>query len=174
MGSVKINSSLCTGCGTCIDVCPEKNLKLDELTEKKVSTVLDGKNCTSCRTCEIRCPEQAIKVKVPDILKVDPPQDYPPEEGRYLRGNDLSPVAVVAILDTFDFKIPSELTKLVQVAIESGAALAGTLQTENIGLEKVVSNIVANPNIRYLVICWRESQGHRTADAIINLVENGV
>ncbi len=108
------------------------------------------------------------------MLKVEPPPDYPPEEGRYLRGNDLSPVAVIAILDTFDYKIPPELTKLLQTAIESGAALAGTLQTENIGIEKVVANVVANPNIRYIVLCWRESQGHLTADTLINLVKNGI
>ena len=103
-----------------------------------------------------------------------PPSEYPPEEGRYLRGNDLSPVAVAAILDTFDFKIPPELAKLVQVAVESGAALAGTLQTENIGIEKLIANVVANPNIRYLILCWRESEGHLPADALINLTKNGV
>jgi tetrahydromethanopterin S-methyltransferase subunit A len=108
------------------------------------------------------------------MLKVNPPSEYPPETGRYLRGNDYSPVAVVAILDTYDFKIPPELIKLVEAAVESGAALAGTLQTENIGLEKVIVNVVANPNIRYLVLCWRESQGHLTADALLNLVKNGV
>ncbi|MGQ9461220.1 MAG: tetrahydromethanopterin S-methyltransferase subunit A [Candidatus Bathyarchaeaceae archaeon] len=108
------------------------------------------------------------------MLKVDPPPNYPPEEGRYVRGNDYSPVAVAAILDTYDFKIPPELVKLVEVAVESGAALAGTLQTENIGIEKIVANVVANPNIRYIVLCWRESQGHLPADALMNLVKNGV
>jgi len=108
------------------------------------------------------------------MLKVNPPPEYPPEEGRFLRGNDYSPVAVVAILDTFDFKIPPELVRLVKVAIESGAALAGTLQTENIGIEKLVANVVANPNIRYLILCWRESPGHLPANALMCLVKNGV
>jgi tetrahydromethanopterin S-methyltransferase subunit A len=103
-----------------------------------------------------------------------PPPEYPPEEGRFLSGNDFSPVAVVAILDTYDFKIPPELVRLVELAIQSGAALAGTLQTENIGIEKIVANVVANPNIRYIVLCWRESQGHLAADTLTNLVKNGV
>jgi hypothetical protein len=77
-------------------------------------------------------------------------------------------------LDTYDYKIPPELVRLVEVAVESGAALAGTLQTENIGIEKIIANVVANPNIRYVVLCWRESQGHPPADALINLVKNGV
>jgi tetrahydromethanopterin S-methyltransferase subunit A len=43
--------------------------------------------------------------------------------------------------------------KLFQVAIESGTGLAGTLQTENICIEKVIANVVANPNVRYIVLC---------------------
>ncbi len=34
-----------------------------------------------------------------DMLKVKPHADYPTEEGRYLRGNDFSPVAVAIILN---------------------------------------------------------------------------
>jgi len=108
------------------------------------------------------------------MLKVEPPEDYPPEDGRYLRGNDYSPVAVVAILDTFDDAIPLDIEKVVKVAIESGAALAGTLQTENVGTEKMITNIVANPNIRYLILCGRESPGHSTGEALAALIKNGV
>ncbi len=57
------------------------------------------------------------------MLKVKPPNGYPPEEGRYVRGNDYSPVAVCVILDTFDFAIPAELNELVMVGAYSGAAL---------------------------------------------------
>ena len=174
MVSVHMQTEKCTGCGTCVDVCPENVFKIHESEGRRFSRVAAGDDCFSCRACEVRCPEHAIRVEAPELLKVHPPSDYPPEEGRYLRGNDLSPVAVVAILDTFDFKIPSELINMIQAAIESGAALAGTLQTENIGIEKMITNIVANPNIRHLVICWRESQGHLTADALVNLAENGV
>ena len=82
------------------------------------------------------------------MLKVDPHPDYPSEDGRYLRGNDLSPVAVAIILDCDADKIAPELENLVRVGIETGAALSGTVQTENIGFEKIVCNTVANPNIR--------------------------
>jgi tetrahydromethanopterin S-methyltransferase subunit A len=68
---------------------------------------------------------------------------------------------------------PPDIERLVRLAVESGAALAGTLQTENIGLEKVVCNIVANPNIRYLVVCGPESPGHLVGDAILALAKNG-
>jgi tetrahydromethanopterin S-methyltransferase subunit A len=78
------------------------------------------------------------------MLKVSPHQDYPPEEGRYLRGNDSSPVAVAIILNNDADKVPPEVEKLVRAGVESGAALSGTVQTENIGFEKIVCNIVAN------------------------------
>jgi tetrahydromethanopterin S-methyltransferase subunit A len=108
------------------------------------------------------------------MLKVNPHPDYPPEEGRYLRGNDFSPVAVAIILNCDADKIPPELEKLVRAGIESGAALAGTVQTENIGFEKIVCNIVANPNIRYLVLGGPESEGHLTGEAMKALIRNGV
>jgi tetrahydromethanopterin S-methyltransferase subunit A len=108
------------------------------------------------------------------MLKVKPPDGYPPEEGRYVRGNDYSPVAVCVILDTFDFAIPAELNELVMTGVDSGAALSGMLQTENIGLEKMVCNIVANPNIRYIVLCGREAAGHLPGESLLALKQNGV
>lgn len=108
------------------------------------------------------------------MLKVKPPDGYPPEEGRYVRGNDYSPVAVCVILDTFDFAIPTELNELVMAGTDSGAALSGMLQTENIGLEKMICNIVANPNIRYIVLCGRESAGHLPGESLLALKQNGV
>lgn len=108
------------------------------------------------------------------MLKVKPHQDYPPEEGRYIRGNDASPVAVAIILNCEADKIPLELTKLVRVGAESGAALSGTVQTENIGFEKIVCNIVANPNIRYLILGGPESEGHLTGEALKALMQNGI
>jgi len=110
----------------------------------------------------------------PSIRKVKPPPDYPPEEGHYLRGNDYSPAAVVILLHTFYDKIPDYLERLASVAIESGAALAGMLQTENVGIEKIICNTVANPNIRYLIVCGVESSGHQPGQALSSLMRNGV
>ncbi|MFQ5575938.1 MAG: hypothetical protein ACE5G8_03000 [Anaerolineae bacterium] len=108
------------------------------------------------------------------IQKVNPHLDYPPEEGRYLRGNDYSPVVVAIILNCDADKIPPDLETLVRAGVESGAALSGTVQTENIGFEKIVCNVVANPNIRYLIIGGPESEGHLTGEALKALLLNGV
>jgi len=108
------------------------------------------------------------------MLKVQPSPDYPTEEGRYLRGNDFSPVAVAVILIYDQDKIPRDIELLVRAGVEAGAALSGTIQTENIGVEKIVCNIIGNPNIRYLILTGPESPGHSTGEAIISLLKDGV
>jgi hypothetical protein len=57
------------------------------------------------------------------MLKVNPPDGYPLEEGRYIRGNDYSPVAVCIILDTFAFAMPMGLKGLVRAGVDSGVIL---------------------------------------------------
>jgi len=109
-----------------------------------------------------------------EIRKADPGAEYPPEEGCYLRGNDYSPVAVVVILRWMREQTPADIENLVRVAVESGAALAGTLQTENVGLEKIICNVVSNPNIRYLIVCGPESPGHLVGETILSLARNGI
>jgi len=109
-----------------------------------------------------------------EIHKVEPADGYPPEEGCYLRGNHYSPVAVVVILRWEREKTPPSIEELTRVAVETGAALAGTLQTENVGLEKVICNIVSNPNIRFLIVCGPESPGHSVGQTILALEANGV
>lgn len=108
------------------------------------------------------------------MRKIDPPDGYPPEDGRYLRGKDYSPVAVVAILNQPDDQIPERLKEIVKESIETGAVLVGMLQTENIGIEKIIANVISNPNIRYIVLCGIESRGHLIGDAFIKLFENGL
>ena len=115
------------------------------------------------------------------MLKVSPVADYPTEAGCFLRGNDYSPVAVVVLLNApygtlppEVQSIPPEIEKLVRVAIETGAALSGTLQTENIGIEKIVCNVVGNPNIRYLVLCGKEVEGHNSGSALKALIREGI
>jgi tetrahydromethanopterin S-methyltransferase subunit A len=110
---------------------------------------------------------------VTEIKKSKPAVDYPPEEGCYLRGNDYSPVAVVVILKWMREETPTEIENLVRAAVESGAALAGTLQTENVGIEKIICNVVSNPNIRYLIVCGPESPGHLVGETILSLAKNG-
>ena len=98
--------------------------------------------------------------------------DWPIEKGKYLVSNPLSPVGVVVILTTPYDKLPKETEELVRAGVEKGAGISGTLQTANIGIEKIVVNLISNPNIRYLILAGRES-GHFPADALKALFKNG-
>ncbi len=69
------------------------------------------------------------------MLGVKADSDDPPGEGRYIRGEVASAVAVAIILCSDADKIPTEIESLVRAGVESGAALSGTVQTENIGFE---------------------------------------
>ncbi len=107
--------------------------------------------------------------KNPQTTKVPcrkmPAPDFPVEKGAYILGNAYSPVAVL---------IPMPNHFLAEIAIEAGAAIAGHLVTANIGIEKIIANIISNPNIRYLIICGRESKGHLSAQSLISLFMKGI
>jgi len=105
-------------------------------------------------------------VKIPNFkCKKVKPKVFPVESGNYLVGNEYSPVAVV---------IPMPDRNLAKVAIEAGACIAGHLVTANIGIEKVITNVIANPNIRYIILYGRESMGHLSAHSLKMLHKNGI
>lgn len=57
---VDINEEDCTGCGTCVELCPTKILYIDEETGK--CKVTDETKCDKFRGCEKECPTGAIKI----------------------------------------------------------------------------------------------------------------
>jgi tetrahydromethanopterin S-methyltransferase subunit A len=83
-------------------------------------------------------------------------------------------VVVVVVLNHAEDKIPREIEQLVRAGLEAGAALSGTVQTENVGFEKIICNVIANPNIRWAVLTGPESEGHLTGEAFRALLANGV
>jgi len=90
-------------------------------------------------------------------------KNWPPVEGRYVSGNKKSPIAVCTNATVEGIKV--DMKKV---------AIIGKCVTENIGIEKIIQNIVANPHIRYLVLCGKPSKGHYVAQAIESLIKNGV
>jgi tetrahydromethanopterin S-methyltransferase subunit A len=56
----------------------------------------------------------------------------------------------------------------------AGAAIAGSCKTENLGLEKIIANVISNPNIRFIITCGTEVKGHLSGESFIALHKNGV
>ena len=55
-----------------------------------------------------------------------------------------------------------------------GVAIQGPDKTENIGLEKIMTNIVSNPNIRFIILAGAEVPGHISGGSMKALIENGI
>jgi tetrahydromethanopterin S-methyltransferase subunit A len=92
---------------------------------------------------------------------------WPPHAGDYVLGNPDGTVAVCTLSDR-------DLPRVLIATGEPALAITGRCDTENIGIEKVVLNLLANPRIRWLVICGQEAKGHRAGDAFLQLKERGV
>ena len=84
---------------------------------------------------------------------------WPPLRGDYQVGDPRSAVAVVTLASSLFIK---------------GCAIFGQCVTENLGLEKIVANVISNCNIRFLIICGLESKGHLPGNTLLALHKNGI
>jgi NAD-dependent dihydropyrimidine dehydrogenase PreA subunit len=57
---VRIDSARCTGCGTCVDVCPRQAISIDNDV-----AVLNEEACVNCGACATTCPTGAIHELAP-------------------------------------------------------------------------------------------------------------
>ena len=89
---------------------------------------------------------------------------WPLIKGDFHSGDVNSPVAVITMGSHLD----------EQGICDAGAALCGSCKTENLGLEKVIANVIANPNIRFALLVGTEVKGHLSAQTLIALHKSGV
>ena len=55
--TVKVDIDKCTGCGACVDVCPNDALAMDGDKVK-----VDDANCIDCGVCVDECPVEALEM----------------------------------------------------------------------------------------------------------------
>ena len=96
--------------------------------------------------------------------KKSPASGWPLVKGDFHSGDANSPVAVVTMGSHLD----------EQGICDAGAALCGSCKTENLGLEKVIANIISNPNIRFVLLCGTEVKGHLSGQTLSALHKGGV
>ncbi|WNY29284.1 hypothetical protein MmiEs2_15100 [Methanimicrococcus stummii] len=99
-----------------------------------------------------------------DANKTAAATGWPMLKGEYKTGSSNACVAVVTCGSHLDD----------DMLIEAGAAISGSCKTENLGIEKLVSHIISNPNIRFLIVAGAEVKGHITGEAILMLHQNGI
>ena len=95
--------------------------------------------------------------------KKSPAEGWPVINGDYVVGDPESPVAGTTLGSHIE-----------QIAVDSGATICGPCKTENLGIEKMLANLISNPNIRFLILHGSEVQGHITGQSIEALHANGV
>lgn len=87
---------------------------------------------------------------------------WPALPGFYTVGDPKSCVAVCTLKEV-DMVLPVVKT-----------AISGRCLTENVGIERIIKNLISNHNIRFLVLCGTEPKGHFVGQAFKCIRDNGV
>jgi tetrahydromethanopterin S-methyltransferase subunit A len=90
---------------------------------------------------------------------------WPVVDGTFVVGDPGAPVAVC----TLTTEGLSE-----RLAAAPGAAISGQVYTANLGIERIVQNVTANPAIRFLLVCGKDSKLFRPGQSLGALVDGGI
>lgn len=135
-------------------------------------------DCLGCELCYPavalnalnRTETYAIDGTVCSTEAVEERAGWPPLPGDYTVLRYQAPVAVCTLTDV-------ELMEAVATARPEGVAIVGTLQTENLGIERLIRNVTADPHIRSLILCGPDSLrtiGHLPGGSLLALATSGV
>lgn len=95
---------------------------------------------------------------------------WPPLPGDYRVLRFAAPIAVCALHSR-------KLGEAIRQRRPTGLSIVGSLETENLGIERLVANVTANPHIRRLLLCGEDSArqvGHFPGQSLVALIENGI
>ena len=129
-------------------------------------------DCLGCQVCYPAIAVNALNVDV-DACPTDDVEErngWPPLPGSYTTLRYQAPVAVCTLTN-------EALTEAIAAKLPEDVAIVGTLQTENLGIERIVLNTLANPHIRFLVLCGADTQqavGHLPGQSLVALAQSGV
>ena len=90
---------------------------------------------------------------------------WPAVQGSYLVGDPNGQIAVCTL--TTDALIK-------QIAQWDNIAIVGKVYTPNLGIEKIILNLISNPEIRFLVLCGKDSPVFHAGQALQSLFEYGI
>jgi tetrahydromethanopterin S-methyltransferase subunit A len=133
-------------------------------------------SCLGCEYCYPAVAQNALGQAFPSLSQAATDlscefqihdERWPPVVGEYFVLDQATSVAVSTLASV-------QLAEELADRKPNGLAIAGKTETENIGIDKVIKNIVTNPTIRYLIIAGREPKGHLTGKTLLALVANGV
>jgi len=91
----------------------------------------------------------------------------PAVAGEYFVVSADSPVAVTTLAS-------ADLAETLAKKKPDGLCIVGKTETENIGIDKIVKNVITNKNIRFLILSGSEVKGHFSGSTLLSLYENGL
>ena len=97
-------------------------------------------------------------------------EGWPPLPGDYRIARFQAPVAVCTLNS-------DHLIGELAASGALGLSIIGSLHTENLGIEHLIRNLLANPNIRFLILCGEDTQraiGHLPGQSLASLLNHGV
>ncbi len=132
-------------------------------------------SCLGCKHCYPAVATNIINESFPEIASRAPAcsfevrKTWPPVPGEYfvLCKDSNCPVAVSTLASV-------ELAEQLSLMKPRGLCIVGKTETENIGIDKIIKNVVANPAIRTLIVTGKDSDGHKPGKTLLALYENGV
>lgn len=149
------------------------------LTEARGVLTAQEYDCLGCAVCYPALASNALGDAFPEAAEqsaacpTDRPTErvgWPPLPGDYHVIRYGAPVAVCTLNS-------ADLTERLAGDPPQGLAIVGTLHTENLGIERIVRNVLANPSIRFLVLCGedtRQAIGHLPGQSLMSLFAKGV
>lgn len=92
---------------------------------------------------------------------------WPPVEAEYTVLDKSAPVAVSTLASV---ELEAKIAKLNP----AGLCIVGKTETENIGIDKIVKNVISNSAINFLILAGKDTEGHQSGKTILALFKNGV
>jgi len=134
-------------------------------------------DCLGCKVCHPALAVNALNGSGTK-LEIDPcPAEaaeahagWPPFPGDYTVLRYRASVAVCTLN-------AGDLVEPIVRSGEDAISIVGTLHTENLGIERIITNVLANPNIRFLVLCGADSRqaiGHLPGQSLLSLGRSGI
>ncbi|MER5176481.1 MAG: tetrahydromethanopterin S-methyltransferase subunit A [Candidatus Nitrosocosmicus sp.] len=66
------------------------------------------------------------------------------------------------------------LIKISNLEIMHDLLIAGRLHSENKGIDQMIDFCINNPQLKYVILCGKDTKGHYSGDALISLIKNGI
>lgn len=142
------------------------------LAEAKSTFLPQKYDCLGCPVCWPSNAVNALKVEG-DACPTETPEEregWPRLAGDYTVLRYSAPVAVCTLTDKVLWE---QITGLGNEHL----SIVGTMFTENLGIERLITNMIANPNIRHLILTGSDSEqaiGHLPGQSLFALAEHGL